>query len=155
MIEESGSTFAMQVGAWIDKVGLKADLVFQDILIDVSSRTIQKTPVDTGMLRANWQVGSGAQPMDTVAEPDPVGMDTVARIANQVVSGEFKAGTVAFLANNLPYALPIEYGSGPNPYAPHPNWHGSMQAPEGMLRISVQEYEAEFGARVAKIAGEA
>jgi hypothetical protein len=107
------------------------------------------------MLRANWQVGSGAQPMDTVAEPDPAGMETMARIANQVVSGEFKAGTVAFLANNLPYALPIEYGSGPNPYAPHPNWHGSMQAPAGMLRISVQEYEAEFGARVAKIAGEA
>ena len=174
MIEENGATFAMQVDNFIAASGLKAVLVFRDILLEVSSRTILKTPVGNpvnwksnegldkihtgkgyvgGMLRGNWQIGAGAAPTETLTTPDPSGTATIGAIRARVVRNNvFFAGTNAYLVNNLPYALPIEYGAGPNPYAPNPNWHGSLQAPSGMLRTSVMEYEAEFEARVAPIA---
>ena len=169
----AGSKFSLQVQGWAEKVGIKADLVFQDILIDIASRTILATPVGnpagwqhppkkgnsanamgSGMLRANWQIGSGAPPEGTITAPDVSGLATIGSINSQVISsGAFKSGTVAYLVNNLPYALPIEYGAGENPYAPNSGWHGSKQAPAGMLRLSVQAYEAEFEQRVAQIGG--
>ena len=38
------------------------------------------------------------------------------------------AGQVAFIVNNLPYAIPLEYGH-------------STQAPNGMVRITVERFQ--------------
>ena len=160
----------MDVAAWVDKVGIKVDLVFQSVITQVATYTILATPVGnpsawknppkkgtlansmgSGMLRANWQLGFNSIPQTTVAIPDRSGLLTLSRVT--ATSMECKAGGVAWLTNNLPYALPIEYGSGPNLYAPHPNWHGSKQAPAGMLRIAISKIEAEYNAIIAQIAG--
>ena len=167
----SASSFGAAIAQFAELVGIKADMVFRDAVIDISSRTIMATPVGnpsewknppkkgnsrnalgSGMLRANWQLGFGTIPSGTVSGSDITGTGTIANITTLAGSAG-KAGMVAYLVNNLPYALPIEYGAGENIYAPHPNWHGSKQAPAGMVRLSVQQYESEFDQRVAKIAG--
>ena len=72
-------------------------------------------------------------------------------------------GSTVYLTNSLPYAAALEYGLFPDPpvrgskktgeteYTVHVAGGYSMQAPQGMVRITV----AEFAAAVNKAIGDA
>lgn len=79
-----------------------------------------------GRFRGNWQVTIGAAPAAALDRIDPNGSDTIAAAAAALAS--FKVGPPIYIQNNLPYAIPLEYGH-------------STQAPQGMVRITVTEFE--------------
>ncbi|KAA0983308.1 hypothetical protein [Pseudomonas sp. ANT_J28] len=79
-----------------------------------------------GRFRGNWQFSVGS-PVDGVLDQiDPSGNVSVAVLRTQVQS--LTIGQTAYLVNNLPYAVPLEYGH-------------SKQAPGGMVRITLARFQ--------------
>lgn len=117
---------ADQVQAFTDRAIGRADAFHKKIALELFRRIVLRTPVDTGRLRGNWQAGAGVYETTTTDGTDPGGQATIGAISATVLgAGPFVALT---LTNNLPYAVPIEYGH-------------SQQAPAGMVRVSVAEFQ--------------
>lgn len=79
-----------------------------------------------GRFRGNWNFSIGYPDNSFRIHPDPTGEAATARLVNGAI--EFKAGDTAFIVNNLPYAIPLEFGH-------------STQAPGGMVRITVARFQ--------------
>ena len=111
--------FVVQAKGNIDEAARRATIL-------LAQGVILKSPVDTGRFRGNWMFAAGAVPRQTVETLDPTGQTTLSRLIAQI--GTTGAGGVTYLANSLPYAVRLENG-----------W--SKQAPAGMVRITVQEFQ--------------
>lgn len=79
-----------------------------------------------GRFRANWNFSIGSVDNSFRIHPDPTGTEATARLVAGAI--EFKAGQTAFIVNNLPYAIPLEFGH-------------STQAPGGMVRVTVARFQ--------------
>lgn len=77
-----------------------------------------------GRFRSNWQLTIGAPAAGEIDEIESAG-ETIAKIV--AGAGDLSAGEVAYIVNNLPYAIPLEYGH-------------STQAPAGMVRVTVADF---------------
>jgi hypothetical protein len=107
----------------IDKLEQWGEKVVRGTLLSLSSAVIKDTPVDTGRLRSNWIPSINAPKLieaGTTSEASAISdvASTTARV---------KFGDTFYLTNNLPYAVPIEFGH-------------SKRFPEGMLRRNVAKY---------------
>lgn len=135
-----------------DKLGARVDLVAKKIVGELFSRIVERTPVDTGRLRANWNL-SVDSPNVSTGMPGGVSIDHVTSMKNRVESMDI-AGHQVYLSNGLPYAAVVEYGQYPNPpmygskkrgedgMAIHVINGFSMQAPHGMVRVSIAEIDS-------------
>jgi hypothetical protein len=128
--------FALQLAEFAKKAGANADLVVQKVAIDLLGRVVMRSPVDTGRFRANWAVTVGAPSAGTTEATDKSGAGAVEAGARVLAS--FQVGPSIYITNNLPYGPRLEYEG----------W--SKQAPAGMVRVSV----AEFEGLIAKAIGE-
>lgn len=88
-----------------------------------------------GRFRGNWQVTLGDPASEPIASIDPSGAITLA--AGQDALKAVQVGVTIYLVNALPYAERLENG-----------W--SKQAPAGMVRVTV----ADFDGIVTDVAGE-
>lgn len=134
--------FAQQVQAFTAKALANIDSVVQSVTTSVAGSLVEKSPVDTGALRANWQFTAGAPAAGTLPSVfDLSGAATITALADAIKS--VKAGGITYVVNNLPYAPVIEYGLYPNP-PKHPTGKTeggfSTQAPNGMRDITVLEF---------------
>ena len=120
-------SFADQVKAWERKTAAKMDLAVRKIAIEMFKRIILKSPVDTGRFRGNWQLAIGSVPNGTLELDDKTGTATIAKGAATALG--FNAGETIFFANNLPYARRLEEGY-------------SQQAPNGMVALTIQEFQS-------------
>jgi hypothetical protein len=118
-------TFTLDVQRFVTKAQSNLDLVVRKVALDLFTRIIIKSPVDTGRFKGNWQVSINSIPSGTLNVLDKDGSATLSRVQGTV--GQVKAGDLITLVNNLPYAVRLEYG-----------W--STQAPAGMVRLTIQEY---------------
>lgn len=114
----------------IQKSKDKTELYFKKLAIDISSAIINKTPVDKGQLHWNWFVGNGSV---NTATSEHAGNDKGgASLRNALEVDSLKVnGQTIYITNSLPYAHKIEYsavGDG-----------GSIQAPAGMVRVTLAE----------------
>lgn len=100
--------------------------VVRGTLISLSSRIIKRSPVDSGRFRGNWQATIGSPASGQLSSIDSNGSATSANAAN--VANRLEAGSIFYLTNNLPYGERLEYGY-------------SKQAPAGMVRVTLAEYE--------------
>lgn len=121
------TTFALDLSKQIEAAKDNAELVAKKIIIELFNRVIQKSPVDTGRFRANWNCSIGSPDLSTSQAIDPSGSVASSRATATVVSYTLNEQSV-FLTNNLPYAERLENG-----------W--SKQAPNGMVRLSVMEVQ--------------
>lgn len=129
------STFAIDVKRFGAKTAQQMSLAHRKVALDLFTRVIMRSPVDTGRFRANWQTTVGERAVGTreAFDKGPVqasGMNAAisskaAAEAVQVVS-RAPLGPDLWLANNLPYAVPLENGHSP-------------QAPGGMVKLSMLE----------------
>ncbi|MDD2046105.1 hypothetical protein [Pseudomonas putida] len=78
-----------------------------------------------GRFRSNWQLTIGAPAAGEIDEIESAG-ETIAKIV--AGAGDLSVGEVAYIVNNLPYAIPLEYGH-------------STQAPAGMVRVTVADFQ--------------
>lgn len=102
---------------WIRKVSRqdipdRGSLLLKRIAFEAFTRIIQRTPVDTGRLRGNWQASVNAPKNNIVERDDKAGFVTLADGLDSL--SDIKAGTVVWITNNLPYAERIENGHGAN-----------------------------------------
>lgn len=79
-----------------------------------------------GRFRANWHLSIGVVENVTFDEVDPSGAETIAALVAAI--SDFTAGQMVYLINNLPYAIPLEFGH-------------STQAPSGMVRVTVARFQ--------------
>ncbi len=115
------------VDEWGDGVFLKQ---LQGATVGVSTQVAFRTPVKDGYLKASWNWGVGA--------PDPTlqeaGRDAIAYLRGQMKT--FELGDIGYFTNPQPYAWPMELG-------------GSAQAPSGMVRVSIANWQ-EINDKIAR-----
>lgn len=96
--------------------------VVRGTLIAMGSKIIKRSPVDTGRFRGNWQFTINSAASGKLAS---IGDPSGALIS---ASQGWESGSSFYMTNNLPYAERLEYG-----------W--SAQAPSGMVRVVLSEYD--------------
>jgi hypothetical protein len=128
-------TFEIDLRNFAAKVGARVEVVVRKVAIDLFSRIILRSPVDTGRFRANWQIAIGSIPSGTLELKDKTGQATISKVTAKAL--HLKAGDTITLVNNLPYAGVLEYGH-------------SQQAPAGMVRISIAEFQQMIDQAVRK-----
>ncbi|MCC7267883.1 MAG: hypothetical protein IT546_11155 [Caulobacteraceae bacterium] len=117
------------------------DQTVNEIVLALHARVVELSPVDTGWFRAHW--GYGLDNYSAAPAPAPPRPKDHVRGKNIHGDAPLPAltkgngiGHVHYLFNAVPYARRLEYGS-------------SLQAPNGMVRITI----AEFQQMVDRIAG--
>jgi hypothetical protein len=104
------------------------------------NRIIDRTPHYTGKARANWNVSVGKPDLSTTQSTNE--SRARAEVAKVLT---IPAGSKVYMANGLPYIRHLEYGLYPkNPISDSGRTENgfSTQAPAGMVRISVREFNA-------------
>lgn len=86
---------------------------------------IMKTPVDTGRLRGNWQVGINTPQRDELDAKDKLGGATMGKGFSRLT--KLPPFPVVWISNNLPYAEAIEEG------------HSKVKSPQGMVAVTIEE----------------
>ena len=104
------------------------------LALDVLQRVVLRTPVDTGIARANWMVAVNKVPVGTI-EIENLSKEKATNFAmnNGIpVIENCKEYSSISIANNLPYIGVLEFEG------------HSKQAPDGMVRITLAEIESTF-----------
>jgi hypothetical protein len=128
--------FTLDIQRFVDKAKGNIDLVVRKIALDMFSRVIMKSPVDTGRFKGNWQVAIGSIPPGEIELKDKSGEVVIEKVTAATLN--LKAGDIIYLVNNLAYARALEYG-----------W--SKQAPSGMVRLTVGEFGAVANQAAASV----
>lgn len=93
-------------------------------------KIIRLSPVDTGRFKENWLTAIGE--MNTAIDlPSGFGLIPVVKL--------LRLGDTIFFTNSLPYAMRLEFG-----------WSG--QAPMGVVRITIADWQGIVDREVKKIA---
>jgi hypothetical protein len=79
-----------------------------------------------GRFRANWHLSLDVVESVTFDETDQAGQSTIAALVTAL--SDFRPGQIAYIINNLPYGIPLEYGH-------------STQAPNGMVRVTLARFQ--------------
>lgn len=126
----ASDTFIRAIEKFLGSVGPRNSMVFRKVVLDVYSEIVRTTPVDTGLARGNWRIGVDQIPEGTVERkgrgPQPEEM-------GQIHKGmKLTPNTVVYIANNLVYIVPLEYGH-------------SKQAPHGMVAQAMNRIVSAMG----------
>lgn len=117
--------FAANLNKLCERAGDKAALVVRRAALELQSGMIERSPVDSGRFKGNWACGIGTLNTDTSQAADASGQGALGRTATTLQG--WTPGQTIILSNSLPYAKRLENG-----------W--SQQAPNGMVRLTVQAY---------------
>lgn len=130
-------------------------------IFELTQRVVKRSPVDTGRFRANW-LPSARMPRKQIIYDEIKDFNQVANRALPEIIKAVRSGQSFFLVNNLPYAKVIEYGLYPNPvklgtknpktkvYEIRSTGGFSKQAPSGVVRITVREYQLILKRKILK-----
>ena len=129
--------FTVDLTRIINKAKGRIDTVVQKVTYDLFKAVILKSPVDTGRFRANWAASVNSYGSVILDVEDKDGSETVNKMAGVVLNTP--AGNVVYMVNNLPYAIPLEYG------------HSKIQAPHGMVRLSIEEFQNYLNKSVSEL----
>jgi hypothetical protein len=121
----SGS-FTAQLQQFADETMEKADSIFRDVVMSMAGVIVRLSPVDTGNFKGAWRLSIDGYDTTAPETPDKQGGEVLARMLAEV--GNLTFGQAAFLQNNLPYAVPLEFGH-------------STQAPTGIVRIAQAQFQ--------------
>lgn len=103
-----------------------ATQIFRSVVIEVGSSVIRLSPVLTGQFKGNWALTIDTTYTQNTAPVDKDGQDTINEIVRRAQSLNY--GQTAYIVNNLPYGVPLEYGY-------------SKKAPAGMVRITQARFQ--------------
>jgi len=124
--------FFTEIQHQIAEIERKQDQIIRKVAIDTFVKLQKKTPVDSGALRRSWTVAINHIPTVFDSSDDP----------KEYIAGA-KWGDFIVIATDKPYAPMLEYGLYPSPSKTGKTANGfSIQAPKGMVRITVDEMKA-------------
>jgi hypothetical protein len=144
--------FTAQLDRFIEKTGLKADLVFRKVAFDGYRGLLLRSPVGNpdlwkrpppkgsgyvgGRFRGNWRIALNKA--DTRVTPDRSTVKTGGELTGAEEAGalstlaQARFGDSIHITQSVPYAIPIEREG------------HSTQAPEGVLRPTFEELKAKL-----------
>lgn len=112
------------------KIEGEALLIVKKVILDVYSRIVERTPVDTGRAAASWQVGIESEPRGEVPEGNWKS-EIPAIVAENVEKLSVAEAGIWFIANHLDYIERLEAG-----------W--SKRQPEGMVGVTLRELSRQL-----------
>lgn len=125
-------SFTSEVSDFSDEALVKLDLLVRKVSLDVGMEVVRRSPVDSGRFRGNWQpsIGTALTGELEVLDPQPLGSNPGSVVMSKLMStsSSMAVGLTFFFVNNLDYAEDLEYGK-------------SMQAPQGMVTLTVQRWQ--------------
>jgi hypothetical protein len=139
MITSNTGTLNFDLSKILDKAKNNASQVARAVALELEGRVVQKSPVDSGRLRGNWNIGINGVNLKEYPT-DKSGSEANSRAIGAL--SNFKLGDSIFITNNLPYTHKLEfglYGDGPKTVGGY-----SKQAPHGFIRITYQEVVSAF-----------
>lgn len=99
------------------------------VAVEVFQRIIERTPVDYGFARGNWQVAIGAPILSTIDRTDPSGAATKA--AGNAVIASVVPYCALYISNSAPYITVLEDGgfvpTDPGPTKDKRRWPGATR----------------------------
>lgn len=133
-------SFSKQLDLFVEDTKKAQSKVIKRAALGLFTRIVMRTPVDKGVLRNNWYLSIHSPVNATTDYAAPTGKATIERARASL--SNINGTTVPipdsiYITNNLPYAHAIEYG------------HSKLQAPEGMVRISLAEWDQIVAAAIA------
>lgn len=146
----SNAQFRRDYAAIIKKAGDRAEMVVRASASAIGASLVERSPVGDpsmwkgpvpagyvgGRFKNNWQYGVGSINTDTSAPPDQAGGGSTGRINQGLVT--WRPGQTIFITQSLPYAYRLEHG-----------W--SQQAPSGMVRLTVLEFQSKVRQAAEKL----
>ncbi len=120
-------SFSDDLKQFEDKTRQKMTVIPRKVALEVLRRVVMRTPVRSGRARGNWQTSVGSPMGNEVARTDKGGGATISAAVPTIESWD-AANVAIFLMNNVPYIQRLEDGY-------------SDQAPAGMVKITVAEFE--------------
>jgi hypothetical protein len=128
-------SFASSVRINTQKQGENLRRFRKAVFFELFSSVINDTPVLTGRLRGNWQCSIDTAKGGTLGIRS--GSDAIGEVRGTIDS--LTGDRAVVLANNLPYAVRIEYDG----------W-SHTKAPAGMVRINLNRVAANIQKHIAK-----
>lgn len=151
--------FILDIKKFIKDTEATITLVRKKVALDIFARVINRTPVDKGLARGNWQCTLGApttrelKQMDTAAGKTPApfsGGPTIDKMTRKVEKLSMRYPSI-FLSNNIPYITILENGKYRYKNTEKVTAEGySRQAPQGMVKITLEEFPYLFEISVAE-----
>jgi len=92
--------FSMAIDAWVEQAKGRQDAAVQAVALDTLNTVKKLTPVNTGFLRANWQV---------IRNNEQIPLPGRVENPEQKIA-EIKAGDRVLIINPVIYARRVEYG---------------------------------------------
>ena len=144
------SSFSVQLQQFADRTNQRSNDLVGLVTVQIAQRLDERSPVGDpklwknpppkgyvgGRFRGNWQLGVNVVPQGETGRIDPSGSQTLGTITASIPSQP--AGTVMYLANNVPYAPRIEDG-----------W--STQAPSGLVGLTAMEFQQVVDEAAAQV----
>lgn len=127
--------FNNDLKSWDQALQQEMNLVIRKVGLEMLQRVILKSPVDTGHFRHNWQLTVNNTTDTELAGEDKGGTATIARESPKLL-GALPPGPLVYIQNPVPYAERLENG-----------W-SQRQAPQGMLRLTLQELATAYNMKV-------
>lgn len=121
--------FALDISRWVEAEKLDQDKAVRGASLQIFGAIVERTPVLSGALRANWQAELN-KPTDTTVPysgaPDAASAQAVSQASTEIRA--YRPGDEVWFSNNLPYAKKMEE-------------RGSGQSPRGMVDVTLREYD--------------
>ena len=130
-------SFNSQIDKFIKKSKRNPDQVVKAAFVELSNRIIMRTPIKSGRARGNWFAAVGSPDFSTSNSTGAAA--SMARVTSAVSAGLSGRDFTLYLTNSLPYVYGLEY------------YGRSAQAPEGMVRVSVNEYNELLARKVREL----
>jgi len=129
-------TFSKLISDFAKEVPHLAVQITNKASLDLFTKVVMDTPVDTGRARGNWQLSIGQEATGEMPE-DKDGSATISKATGTVTKDRTTAAI--FIQNNLPYIKKLEYG------------HWSKKAPNGMLRKNINLMNSYLSKAIAEL----
>lgn len=124
-------SFSAQIDAFCKKSSWRVAKVFEAVSLELYDRIVNKTPVDTGRARANWNL--------SLSTPDTsVSDSTVRKHYDALLGVSLTKDNVSYISNYLHYIYELEHGK-------------SNQAPQGMVTVSMIEIKLWLNTKLGTI----
>lgn len=128
--------FSEKIEEFTQKTINRSDRLARAISLEAFNRVRLKSPVDTGQLRASWTAAKNRAPSSFTGSKEAI--------------SSVKFGDSISIATDKPYAPVIEYGLYPKPGRGKTVNGYSIQAPKGMVRITIHELESWLKGQIGK-----
>ncbi len=135
----NAAAFVKSLNSLTEYIDGSVEKVIRKACIDLYRKIVERTPVDTGRAKGNWQISTTDR--DFIRDGEFSASEITQFIESEIDDFKFElTDSQVIIYNNLEYIEPLENGS-------------SQQAPAGMVAISLVEFTDHFNRALAEFEG--